>query len=258
MRTVGSRLSCVLLSLCCCCGLAACEDSAARSAAEPRDATPVATEYFASEYGVRVGVRVEFSEDRRLTGARLVWDGGSEKVALYPLDGTDPEPPPETLDLPQGVQVSLEGSVVAACPDAPSLPVFEVLTVRDGKEITERYTPNGTSKFEDAFQQWCELPFIVTMTGSRSTPEGECTYWLRLHNPGPFPVVVVSQTVSGGNWSWESARSAVPAGTIGSVTIRGHGGPPQAPWESGHLLANGQPIAPGDGVATATASGDLC
>jgi hypothetical protein len=251
-------LSCVVLSVCCSCGLAACATPVDRSAAEDFDAIPIASEYFASEYGVRVGVRIGFSEDRRLTGARLVWGEESEEVALYPLDGTDPEPPPKTLDLPQGVEVLLEGSVVAACPDAPALPLFEVQTVRRGEEITERYTPNEASRFVEAFQEWCGLPFMVTLTGSRKTPEGECTYWLRLHNPGPSTVVVVSEEVSGGPWVWESARAAVPAGTIGSVTIRGHGDPPTAPWESGHLLADGRPIVPGGGAATATVSGDLC
>jgi hypothetical protein len=222
--------------------------------AQGGDATPVASEYFTSEYGVQVGVRVGYAEDRRLTGARLVWEGGSDEVALYPLDGTDPEPTPETLDLPRGVQVSLEGHVLAACPEIPSLPVFEVQTVRAGTEITERYLPDDSTKFEDAFERWCELPFIVTLARSTFTPEGDCTYGLRLHNPGPSTVTVVSEQASGGDWVWESSEVEVPAGTIGSLTVRGHGAPPGPPWESGHLHADGQPIAPGGGMATATAT----
>ncbi len=109
--------------------------------------TPTTTEYFASEYGVRSGVRVGFSAIVGLTGARLLWEGGSEEVGLYPMDGTDPDVPPETLDLPQGVEVSLEGNVLAACPDTPSLPVFEVQTVHEGEEMTERYVPDEPAEF---------------------------------------------------------------------------------------------------------------
>ena len=188
-----------------------------------------------------------------------MWERGSEEVGLYPLDGTDLEPPPDTLDLPQRVQVLLEGNVLAACPKVPSLPVFEVQTVRAGEEITERYVPNDPTNFADAFDQWCELPFIVTAGRARSTPEGDSTYWLRLHNPGPSTVAVVSERVSGGRWVWDSSRAAVPAGTIGSLIIRGHGAPPVAPWESGHLLADGRPIVPGGAVATVTMTSDaLC
>ena len=228
--------------------------------AQDLDARPTTVEYFASEYGVRLGVRVGFSEDRRVTGARLSWEGGSDEVGLYPLDGTDPDVPPETLDLPRGVQVLLEGSVLSACPEAPSLPVFEVETVHEGEQVTERYVPREPAKFEEAFEQWCALPFIVTLARSSSAPDGDCTYTLRLHNPGPATVDVVSESVTGGGWAWEHSKTAVPAGTLGSLTIHGHGAPPQAPWESGHLLADGHPIAPGGGgaTATATATGALC
>ena len=250
----ATQRTCVVLLVTCLSALAACASPPDRSAAQGRDATPISSEYSVSEYGVQVAVQVGFAEDRLLTGAQLVWEGGAEEVGLYPLDGTDPEPPPETLDLPGGVQVLLEATVLAACPEVPSLPVFEVQTVRAGKQITERYVPNELMEFEDAFAQWCERPFIMTVGRARSTPEGDCTYLLRLHNPGPSTVTVVSERVSGERWVWESGRSVVPAGTIGSLIIRGHGAPPGAPWESGHVLADGQPIAPGGGVATATAS----
>ena len=254
----ATRLSWVALLVTCLGGLAACGTATDQSTDQGLDAKPKASEYFVSEYGVQVGVRVGFAEDRRLTGARLVWETGSEEVGLYPLDGTDPEPPPDTLDLPQGVKVLLEGNVLAACPDVPSLPVFEVQTVRAGEEITERYVPNEPTKFADAFDQWCELPFIVTAGRARSTPEGDCTYWLRLHNPGPSTVAVVSEGMSGGHWVWESSRAAVPAGTIGSLIIRGHGAPPRAPWESGASWPTAGRL-PGGGAATVTASSDaLC
>jgi hypothetical protein len=245
--TVAARFSCVVLSLICCCATAACGNAQEQSAGHRGDATPVAAEYYASEYGVRVGVRVTFPEDRRVTGAHFIWDGRSQKVPLYPLDGTDPDSPPETLDLAHGVGLLLEQTVVAPCPDAPSLPVFEVSSVRDGQKITERYTPKDTPKFRNAFQQWCGMPFVISLAGMESTPDGDCTYWLTLHNPGPFTVVVVSEGHSAASWAWQSAKATVPAGTIGRLTLHGHGDPPKAPWESGHLLANGRPIGPGGG-----------
>jgi hypothetical protein len=240
--------------------VASCAFGAGGVAPQVAGATPVKAEYFTSEYGVRMGVRVEFPEDRRVTSARLVWEGGADDVALYPVDGTDPEPAPKTIDLPQGVQVLLEGNVMAACPEVPSTPVFEVQTVRAGTQTTERYLPDDPAKFEAAFKQWCELPFAVTLTGSTYTPEGDCTYVLSLHNPGPDVVKVVAEEATGADWVWEASEVEVPAGTIGSLTIRGHGEPPAAPWDSGLLLANGQPIAPGGGSATATATSpdDLC
>lgn len=235
-------------------GLASCAFGADAVAPHAAGATPVEAEYFTSEHGIRMGIRVGFPEDRRVTSARLVWEGGVDDVALWPLDGTDPDRAPKTIDLPQGSQVLLEGYVMAACPDVPSPPVFEVQTVRAGAQTTERYVPDEPARFENAFDGWCDLPFVVTLTGLTLTPEGDCTYVLSLHNPGPDLVKVVAEEAAGEDWVWEASEVEVPAGTIGSLTLRGHGDPPAPPWESGLLLANGQPISPGGGSATATAT----
>ena len=166
--------------------LVGCGSASDRSSADPGGVTRVSADYNAGNWGVMVGIRVAFAEDRRVTGARLTWDGGHDDIAPYPLDGTDPDAPLESIDLPAGTGVLLEGSVLAACPEAPPLPVFEVQTVVDGKKVTDRYTPDDPTLFDDAFAEWCQVPFTMTVAGSEVTPGGDYTLWLQLHNPAPY------------------------------------------------------------------------
>ena len=96
-------LLCLVVAL----GLSAC-------AAKPEPTPSIAlrsnaTQYSVSEFGVRVGIRLDFPQDRLITGARMVWVGGSDEVNPWPLFGDDPNRPPETLELPAGAEVLLEG-----------------------------------------------------------------------------------------------------------------------------------------------------
>jgi hypothetical protein len=224
-----------------------CGSATDLSSADPGGVVRVAAEYFADEGGVRVGIELAFPEDRRVTDARLVWSGGRYDIAPYPMDGTDPDVALEFLDLPAGDRVSLEGVVMAGCPDAPELPIFEVKTIVDGEKVSERYIPDDASLFEDAFADFCEVPFTVHTSMSHITPQGEITVTLTLFNPGPAAVTVVSEAFSSGDTTWEAATAEVPGGTRGQLEVHGHS-PARCrattPWDTGHLLADGRPIQP--------------
>lgn len=215
----------------------------------------VAADYFASEYGVRVGIKVSFEEPRELTDVKLVWDGGSDQVSPYPLDGSDPDAPADTLRLDPGVKALLEGSVLAPCPTAPGSLRFEVTSLADGEERVDRYTPKSQDAFADAFEQWCERPVTINVTGSNATPEGDYTLYLQISNPGPNEAHVVSEAVDDDSGSWDAADVRAPAGEITTLELTGHG-PPDCkvtpPWESGNLLLDGTPTQPGGGSATAS------
>ena len=227
--------------------LAGCGSASDVSSADPGAVTRVRADYYASLWGVSVGIRVAFARSLTVTGARMIWEGGHYDVAPYPLDGSDPDVPLESIDLPGGTGVLLEGSVLAACPDAPSPPVFEVDTVTHGDKDTVRYTPDDPALFENAFAQWCAVPVSMSVAGSTLTPEGEITVRSRFHNPGPTSVSVVSEAVPEGVTTWEASALDVPPGSIKIMTVHGHGpqdcaGP--TPWETGHVLAEGRPVKP--------------
>ena len=209
-----------------------------------------ATEYFVSEYGVRVGIRVDFPQDRTVTGARLVWSGGSDEISPYPLDGTDPDVPLETLELAAGTAVLLEGNVVAPCPSAPDVPIFEVDSLLEGNERTDRYRPGDPGGFDKAFFEWCERPTTMNVRGSQITPQGRYELYLQFSNPGPGTVTIESRAVTRGASRWRPAQLDVPAGAVEQMTVVGHG-PPECmatpPWVTGDVLANGTPIKPADG-----------
>lgn len=85
------------------------------TAKDSRDAATVHADYYASEHGVRVGIKVGYSEAREVTGARLVAGDESVHAPVYPLDGTDPDVEPESVTLVPGGQVSLEGVLLVPC-----------------------------------------------------------------------------------------------------------------------------------------------
>ena len=146
--------------------LVACGSASDRSSADPGGVTRVSADYYVDESGVMVGIELAFAEDIRVTGARLTWDGGHYDISPYPMNA-DPDVPLEFLDLSAGDGVLLEGQVLAACPDQPDLPVFEVNTVVDGEKATERFTPDDPTLFADAFSDFCEVPFTVHTSRSK-------------------------------------------------------------------------------------------
>lgn len=214
------------------------------------DAVPVLAEVFASEYGVRIGIRVTFPDDRVLTDARLVWDGGSTEVTPYPLDGTDPDRPPEDLHLPAGTPALLEGTVLAPCPDTPSVLVFTVESSADGSTHVDHFRADGSDRIAHGFAAWCRRPVTLHVSGTSASPDGDYTLTVELSNPGPRSVLLRSEPSRLGRTVWESAQVVAPAGSRTALTIRGHG-PPECratpPWEGDHLRVDGHPIRPADG-----------
>lgn len=211
------------------------------------DETPVQAEYYVSEYGVRVGINADFDQPREITDARLLWDDQSDEIGLYPTDGTDPGTPPDSITVKPGTPALLEGDVVAACPEAPGLPVFEVVSRHEGAEHTDRFVPDEPSGFENAFAKWCRRSVSMDVTGSTASPEGDYELRVEFSNPGPSAVEIVSESVEDGTSTWQRASVVVPAGSIKPMKILGHGPPECAarpPWETGHVRADGDIITP--------------
>lgn len=213
-------------------------------------AVRIDADYYVSEYGVRVGIRAGYPESRVVTEARLVTRDGSVAVPLYPLDGTDPDEPPESVTLGPGDQVLLEGALLARCPSTRDLPVFEVVShaTGAGSERTDRFAPADVRGYQRAVKAWCSRPLTMHVTGSSVTPEGDYTLHVELSNPHPDPVTVTSEQVVGSS-SWQEATVVVPGGSIEQMTIHGHGPPECAatpPWETGDVRADGRVITPKD------------
>ncbi|GAA4082297.1 hypothetical protein [Nocardioides kongjuensis] len=211
-------------------------------------AAPAAAEASTSEYGVRVAITVGYAEDRVLDDVRLVWAGGSTSGSSYPVDvGYDSDHPPEPVPVAAGTQVLLEGTVLAPCPDTPSRVVFEVRSTGAGGPRTDRHPVDDEDTLGPAFAAWCRRSPTVWATGGSETPEGDYRVSVAVSNPGPETVRVESDAVDDGETSWRAAAVVVPAGTITSLTIRGHG-PSQCattpPWEDGHLRVDGRPVRP--------------
>ena len=212
--------------------------------------TPVHAKYYVSEYGVRIGISAEFDQTREITDARLLWDDQSDEIGFYPTDGTDPETPPDSITVQPGDPALLEGRLVAACPDAPNLPVFEVVSRYEGAEHTDRFVPDEQRGFENAFAKWCRRPVSMHVARSSVTPEGDYELRVEFTNPGPSPVQVVSESVEDAKSTWQRASVIVPAGSTRPLRIFGHGPPECAalpPWDTGHVRADGEIVTPSEG-----------
>ena len=217
------------------------------TSSDTHGATRVGAKYYGSEYGVRVGIRVGYSEAREVTGARLVTSDASADVSLYPLDGTDPDPPPESISLEPGEQVLLEGTLLVPCAGTRETPVFEVSSESDGSQQTDRFAPADTDGYHRAVATWCDRPLTMHVTRSMVTPAGVYELGVEFINPGADPVTVISARVHEGSSSWKETAVVVPAGGTAHMTIHGQGPPGCAatpPWETGHVRADGQVIRP--------------
>lgn len=229
--------------------LAACGSSAATSG--HRDAHTVelvSADYYVSEYGVRVGVRVRFPEDRTVTGARLVTADGARTVSPYPEDGSDYDAPLRRFHLPAGTRILLEGQVTKGCPAVPDLPVFEVVSRLEGERHVDRYRPDDRSAFVDAFRGWCRRGVSVTGISSGATPAGDYRVSLDFTNPGPPAVDIVSEAFQQAGARWRRSSVMVPAGEQAQLVLHGHGAPEcriVTPWATGHVLVDGVPLPPG-------------
>lgn len=241
---------------------AACLGFGALAACAPGEATPTAesveADYYVSEYGVRVGIQVAFDEQRTVTGATLTSGDDRVDASLYPLDGTDPDAPTE-VSLAPGVEVSVEGTVLTACPATTTgPPEFEVVSRVDGAERTERYAVDDIAAYERAVAEWCDRSLTMWATGSRETPTGERALYVAFSNPGPDAATVTSSVVEQCGVTWDPSTVQVRPGTIGEMTIEGQGRAlpgciVDAPWVSGHIRADGEIIQPGGVKATVTA-----
>ncbi len=241
MRLAGS-LSLLLLAL-----VAGCSGTAGSEPTPPDEATPVRATYFVDAGGVQVGIQVAYAETREVTEARFVWAGHSDEVALYPDDGTDPDVAPDSITVEPGMRPTYEGRLLAACPDLPSMPVFEIDSTNGSGTRTDRYRPDNLDDFAQAFDEWCGRPVTMDVRGWTVTPEGDYEARLEFSNPGPAAVEVVSQAYSDGVTAWEEAAVTVPGGSRTPLTVPGHG-PSNCrglapPWETGHIVADGVPLA---------------
>lgn len=233
-------------------GLTSCSSTATPTASP--DVTSVHADYYVSEYGVRVGIQVGYEETRTVTAARLVIGDKSEDTALYPLDGSDPDVPPESVKLERREQVLLENHLLVACTGDPEIPVYEVDSETNGVARTDRFRPDNGDAYRKAVAQWCARPFTMNPVGSSVTPDGTYEIYVQFSNPGPDPVTVTFDSVEAGPSTWDAATVIVPSGRIEEMTLHGHGPPDCAvtlPWESGHVHADGKVIQPEAGGSDA-------
>lgn len=228
-------------------GLTSCGSEPASSDVA-RDAITVPADYYASEYGVRVGVQVGFDDEREVTGARLVAGDQTAEVSLYPTDGSDPDRPPERVSLESGQEVLLEGSLLVPCAGGdPALPVFEVTSESGGAARTDEVAPSNPEEYRRAVAEWCDLPLTLHVTGSLEAPDGTNELHLQISNPGTEPVELTSEAVDDGTSTWEEERVVVPPASIERLTLHGRG--PSVcvatpPWESGAVRADGEIVRP--------------
>lgn len=200
-------------------------------------------------FGIQVVMRLGFNEARTLTDVRLLADGKPFDAVFYPLDGSDPEPPPATVSPASGDEVTVEGIVQAPCTGDASLPVVEVESSAPGAGRTYLFTSDSTAAYRDAVEEWCARPLTMVVTGMRITPEGEQTLTLQLSNPAAEAVTVESRAVQGDGYAWDPATLEVGGGAIETLKITGRSEvatecPPTPPWETNDVLADGQPLQP--------------
>jgi hypothetical protein len=110
----------------------------------------VSAQIFTSEHGVRVGITVDFSEDREVTGAEITLGERSHSASLYPLDGTG---------------LLVEGTLVDVCRGDAGLPVMTVASTVEGDHRTDRYTLEDEAAYREAVSQWCGRGVQVLASG---------------------------------------------------------------------------------------------
>jgi hypothetical protein len=194
-----------------------------------------------------VGIRVGYDDARTVTAARLVVGDHAEDTSLYPLDGSDPDVPPETVRLGRGDQVLLENSLLVSCTGDPETPVYEVDSEANGVERTDRFRPANAAGYRKAVAEWCARPVTMDPTGSSATPDGVYEIYVQFSNPGPDAVTVTVDGVEDDTSTWDEATLLVPGGSIEKLTLHGHGPPDCAatpPWETGHVRVDGEVIQP--------------
>lgn len=198
-------------------------------------------------FGTTVGIAVDFPEDRVVTGARMRIGERNLRASVYPIDGTDPEPPPDPLPLAAGVQVSLEAGLPPDC-DVPSeTPVFAVSsTTKDGESRTDRYAISNAGEFRKQAEKVCRSGPQLSVNGSTEWPDGRFRIGLRVTNPGTSAGKAVSHERTMGRTVWRAAQADVPAG--GSVTLEingtGEGCSHDGPWMHGMITLDGVPLDP--------------
>jgi len=139
-------------------------DLASQSIADG-EATAVPAEIFTSVHGVRVGITVDFPEDREVTGAAITLGERSHSASLYPLDGTDPDRPLAPLPITRGTGLLVEGTLVDVCRGDTGLPVLTVASTVAGDHRTDRYTLEDDAAYGDAVSQWCGRGVQVLASG---------------------------------------------------------------------------------------------
>lgn len=140
-------------------------DLATRSVTD-REATAVPAEIFTGLYGVRVGITVDFPEDREVTGAEITLGERSHLASLYPLDGTDPDRPLDPLPISRGTGLLVEGTLVDVCRGGAGLPVMTVTSTAEGDHHSDQYTLEDEAAYRDAVSQWCGRGVQVIASGS--------------------------------------------------------------------------------------------
>jgi hypothetical protein len=225
-------------------GLAACGTTT--DTAAPKKGGLQADVFASAEFGTRLGIAVEFPEARSVTGAQLRVGDQVLRASLYPLDGTDPEPPPDPLPLAGGVRVSVEATLPPDCDVPGGAPVFVVTSkTQDGRSLEDRYPVANVREFRSTAEKMCRLGPRLRLAGSTVRTDGSFTIRLAVTNPGEAAELVSREWTRDGA-RWQAARAEIPAG--GSVTLKiqgtGNGCSHEGPWEHGQVTLGGTALDP--------------
>ena len=212
---------------------------------------PTVGEYATWFGGVRVGVRVAFDKNVHIAAAKLVSGSRSQPIGIYPLTGgTDPEPPPKSLDVGAGDQVLLEGELGVRCDGTRQPPpVFEVSTTSAQQTIQERFVPSNSKDFRRTIAKWCARPPAAMSRNVRSYPDGRYAVLLEISNPGPAAAQVILRSSNGAKGTWRAAQTTAAAGQVTQLSVTGRGPVDcgiDPPWANNHLLIDGRAVQPDD------------
>ena len=219
------------------------EPDAAQAIPSSADSTPFTVHV--DEYGVLLGIRPAFSEDRLLTGGTITVNGmPDEGVSFWSRKFDDHFPPPDPFPVRADERVLIEGRVDPACDDDSDVPVIAVWSrTRYGSERVDHYRPDSLTEYREAVTTWCAMGASVIVGGSTQHPNGDFTVTLNLFNPTSEPVTVESAAMTLDGTTWRSASIVVAAHSREDLVLRGHGEgcSSENPWSTGRVTIDGVP-----------------
>lgn len=197
------------------------------------------------EYGVHLGIRPDFSEDRLFTGGAITVNGTPDDgVSFWSRKFDDHFPPPDPFPVGADERVLIEGRVDPVCDENSDVPVITVWSrTQHGSQRVDHYRPDSLTDYREAVATWCAMGASVIVGGSTQHPDGDFTVTLNIFNPTSEPVTVESGTMTLDGTTWEPASKVVAAQDRDELVLHGHGEgcSSENPWSTGRVTIDGVP-----------------